>query len=168
MVSALDYHDRSNGSTHCLYSGVSSCAFHLFYFLIYILKSRIKKISKVIGTYKPLLEVIDQAISLCKINNCHVHVAYIPLNNRKNPSKPQNADRVQTEFGAQMYQRLDKASQLKSYINLANNLDLKIVTEGVETQQEVDFFQSKECSIFQGYFFSKPLSKEDFERFIKL
>ena len=70
-----------------------------------------------------MLEVIDQAISLCKINNCHVHVAYIPLNNRKNPSKPQNADRVQTEFGAQMYQRLDKASQLKSYINLANNLD---------------------------------------------
>ena len=54
-----------------------------------------------------------------------------------------------------------------SIINLANNLDLKIVTEGVETQQEVDFFQSKECSIFQGYFFSKPLSKEDFEQFIQ-
>ena len=54
-----------------------------------------------------------------------------------------------------------------SIINLANNLNLKIVTEGVETQQEVDFFQSKECSIFQGYFFSKPLSKEDFEQFIQ-
>ena len=54
-----------------------------------------------------------------------------------------------------------------SIINLANNLDLKIVTEGVETQQEVDFFQSKECSIFQGYFFSKPLSKNEFERFLK-
>ncbi len=55
-----------------------------------------------------------------------------------------------------------------SIINLANNLDLKIVTEGVETQQEVDFFQSKECLIFQGYFFSKPLSKDQFEQFIKI
>ena len=55
-----------------------------------------------------------------------------------------------------------------SIINLANNLDLKIVTEGVETQEEVDFFESKECSIFQGYFFSKPLSKEEFEKFIEL
>ena len=66
---------------------------------------------------------------------------------------------------------IQKDSQKKilsnSIINLANNLDLKIVTEGVETQQEVDFFQSKECSIFQGYFFSKPLSKNDFERFLK-
>ena len=55
-----------------------------------------------------------------------------------------------------------------SIINLANNLDLKIVTEGVETQEEVDFFESKECSIFQGYFFSKPLSKQEFEKFIEL
>ena len=54
-----------------------------------------------------------------------------------------------------------------SIINLANNLNLKIITEGVETKEELDFFRSRDCSIFQGYFFSKPLSKKEFEKFIE-
>tara|TARA_B100000287_G_scaffold432799_1_gene492969 strand:- start:354 stop:2132 length:1779 start_codon:yes stop_codon:yes gene_type:complete len=65
---------------------------------------------------------------------------------------------------------IEKDNQKKilsnSIINLAHNLDLKIVTEGVETKEELNFFRSKDCSIFQGYFFSKPLSKEEFEKFI--
>ncbi|MAV64939.1 MAG: hypothetical protein CBD97_02625 [Pelagibacteraceae bacterium TMED237] len=50
-----------------------------------------------------------------------------------------------------------------SIINLANNLNLDIVTEGIEEQKELDFFISKECSKFQGYFFSRPLPKKEFE-----
>ena len=50
-----------------------------------------------------------------------------------------------------------------SIINLANNLNLDIVTEGIEEQKELDFFVSRECSKFQGYFFSRPLPKKEFE-----
>ena len=53
-----------------------------------------------------------------------------------------------------------------SIINLANNLNLDIVTEGIENKKELDFFTSKQCSKFQGYFFSKPLPKKDFEKLI--
>ena len=49
MVSALDYHDRPHWNTYSVYSGVSSCTFHLLYLLISILNSSFKKISKIIG-----------------------------------------------------------------------------------------------------------------------
>ena len=51
-----------------------------------------------------------------------------------------------------------------SIINLANNLNLDIVTEGVENKAELDFFTNKECDKFQGYYFSKPLHAIDFEK----
>lgn len=53
-----------------------------------------------------------------------------------------------------------------SIINLANNLNLDIVTEGIENKDELKFFTKKHCDKFQGYYFSKPLSKNDFENFI--
>ena len=53
-----------------------------------------------------------------------------------------------------------------SIINLANNLNLDIVTEGIENKDELKFFTKKHCDKFQGYYFSKPLSKNDFESFI--
>lgn len=51
-----------------------------------------------------------------------------------------------------------------SIINLANNLNLDIVTEGIENKEELDFFTNKECDKFQGYYFSKPLNAVDFEK----
>ena len=51
-----------------------------------------------------------------------------------------------------------------SIINLANNLNLDIVTEGIENKEELDFFTNKECDKFQGYYFSKPLNAIDFEK----
>ena len=54
-----------------------------------------------------------------------------------------------------------------SIINLANNLNLDIVTEGIENKDELKFFTKKHCDKFQGYYFSKPLSENDFETFIK-
>ena len=51
-----------------------------------------------------------------------------------------------------------------SIINLANNLNLDIVTEGIENKEELDFFTNKECNKFQGYYFSKPLNAVDFEK----
>ena len=56
-----------------------------------------------------------------------------------------------------------------SIISLAKNLNLDIVTEGIESKQELDFFIGKECKKFQGYYFSKPVTANEFEnRFLKL
>ncbi len=46
---------------------------------------------------------------------------------------------------------------------LANRLGVKTIAEGVETKEQVDFIKSIKCDMIQGYYYSKPLSKQDFE-----
>ena len=45
---------------------------------------------------------------------------------------------------------------VKSVIDLANNLGLTVVAEGIETQFELDYLKEYGCELGQGYFFSKP------------
>lgn len=48
-------------------------------------------------------------------------------------------------------------------IRIAIDLNLKILSEGVETQEQVDFLISAGCHLVQGYFFAKPMPVEEFE-----
>lgn len=61
----------------------------------------------------------------------------------------------------------DKAAGfIKILVDLSKNLEKKTVFEGVETQQQRDFLKSIECDQAQGFFYSRPLSEEDFLKFI--
>ena len=42
-------------------------------------------------------------------------------------------------------------------INLAQNLKINVVAEGVETQEQLEFFQARSCDKMQGFLFSKPI-----------
>lgn len=53
-------------------------------------------------------------------------------------------------------------------ISLANNLDLELTVEGIETKQQLDFFKKTNCGSAQGYFFSHPLQSKEFEKFLKI
>ncbi|MCX7115230.1 MAG: EAL domain-containing protein [Gammaproteobacteria bacterium] len=52
---------------------------------------------------------------------------------------------------------LNDAVIIKSTIQLAHNLGLKVVAEGVETQDQLMFLQEHGCDYAQGYYFSEPL-----------
>ena len=53
-------------------------------------------------------------------------------------------------------------------INLAHNLDLLVVAEGVETGAQYRFLKDHDCDVVQGYFVSEPIpAKEYFEKFIE-
>ncbi|MDQ0198711.1 bifunctional diguanylate cyclase/phosphodiesterase [Neobacillus ginsengisoli] len=52
-------------------------------------------------------------------------------------------------------------------INLARSLHLNVIAEGVEKEYQKDFLLSKNCVQMQGYLFSKPLNKNDFEQFLQ-
>jgi diguanylate cyclase (GGDEF)-like protein len=51
---------------------------------------------------------------------------------------------------------------VRSTIDLAHNLGLKVVAEGVETQDALDLLQILGCDTAQGYFISKPVAADDF------
>ena len=49
---------------------------------------------------------------------------------------------------------------VKATIDLAHDLGLRVVAEGVETQEQAAMLREMECDVLQGYFISHPLSKE--------
>ena len=56
---------------------------------------------------------------------------------------------------------------LENMINMIKSMNMKIVVEGIETEDLVKQFSDLECEYIQGYYYSKPLPKEDFIEFIK-
>lgn len=53
---------------------------------------------------------------------------------------------------------------LKMIISLSKQLGMEVVTEGVETKEQVDFLTEIGCDIFQGYYFAKPMPISEFEQ----
>ena len=56
---------------------------------------------------------------------------------------------------------------LKNTVAMLKDMNMEIVVEGIETQEMLDFFTELNCDFIQGYFFSKPIPKPEFIRFIK-
>jgi len=56
---------------------------------------------------------------------------------------------------------------IKSIITLAHSLDLKVIAEGVETEQQLEFLREQECDEVQGYLFSKPVPADIFTLLLK-
>ena len=48
-------------------------------------------------------------------------------------------------------------------ISLSKMLGLSVITEGVETQEQVVKLSQMGCGIYQGYYFSKPIPVNEFE-----
>ena len=63
-------------------------------------------------------------------------------------------------------QRTDYSAISIAVIEMAKALGMKIVAEGVETEQQMDFLRRHGCDFAQGYFFAQPLSEPDCREFI--
>ncbi len=56
---------------------------------------------------------------------------------------------------------------LRSIIDMSKELEMETITEGVETKDQLNGLVDKGCEMFQGYYFAKPMSVEDFESLYK-
>jgi diguanylate cyclase (GGDEF)-like protein/PAS domain S-box-containing protein len=52
----------------------------------------------------------------------------------------------------------DSAAIVRTIVALGHNLGLKVVAEGVETEEQIAFLSANACDELQGYYFSKPIS----------
>lgn len=57
----------------------------------------------------------------------------------------------------------DKIDLISYIIKMAKELNIQTVAEGVEYKTQVDYLKLQGCDIIQGYYYSKPLTKQDFE-----
>jgi EAL domain-containing protein (putative c-di-GMP-specific phosphodiesterase class I) len=56
---------------------------------------------------------------------------------------------------------------VNTMINLAKALDMMVIIEGVETKEQMLTLKDLGCDIVQGYYFSKPVPAEEFEKFMR-
>lgn len=55
---------------------------------------------------------------------------------------------------------------ISSVIDMAHNIGLKVVAEGVETEEQYNFLRIHDCDYIQGYYFSRPLSLDNYEQLL--
>lgn len=60
----------------------------------------------------------------------------------------------------------NSATLVTSIISIAHNLDLRVIAEGVETPEQLDFLHSNGCDEIQGHYCSKPLSASKLEQLL--
>lgn len=54
------------------------------------------------------------------------------------------------------------SSIIQCVLNLAKQLKIPVVAEGVETEEQYIYLKDSGCDVIQGYYFSKPVSEEDY------
>jgi EAL domain-containing protein (putative c-di-GMP-specific phosphodiesterase class I) len=61
--------------------------------------------------------------------------------------------------------KLDEVT-IVSIITLAKSLKVRVLAEGVETEEQFQFLMTHGCAYAQGYYFSKPLSSDDMTAYL--
>ncbi len=62
--------------------------------------------------------------------------------------------------------RIGESNLVKYIINMAKDFNIKTVAEGVETKEQIDILKNMGCDMAQGYYYAKPLSREDFVEYL--
>jgi EAL domain-containing protein (putative c-di-GMP-specific phosphodiesterase class I) len=57
------------------------------------------------------------------------------------------------------------AAIIRSIISLGHRLNLRVIAEGVETQEQLDFLRIRGCDEIQGYFYARPMPAAEFVKF---
>ncbi|MDF1878248.1 EAL domain-containing protein [Sulfurimonas sp. SAG-AH-194-C20] len=72
--------------------------------------------------------------------------------------------KIDREFVKDIPQDEDDMAITKAIIALGKSLNLKLIAEGVETQEQKDFLIANGCELIQGYFYSPPLPSNEIEK----
>ncbi len=79
---------------------------------------------------------------------------------------PVDTLKIDRAFISRMDSDLETYEIVRIIVMLAHSLGLKVVAEGVETQEQVDMLKQIGCELAQGYLFSKPVSQQDIQQLL--
>jgi diguanylate cyclase (GGDEF)-like protein len=80
---------------------------------------------------------------------------------------PIDALKIDQSFVRQITAGVDDAAIVTAVINMARSLKLRVIAEGVETQEELDFLQAHHCDEAQGFYFSRPVPPSQFAELLE-
>ena len=114
-------------------------------------------------------ELFDQ-MSALKQNGFSIHMddfgsAYSSLNMLRNA--PVDTLKIDKFFFDEIMTTERGRIIVEASVRMAKQLGLLTIAEGVETQEQLDFLTEINCDIVQGYYFSRPVNIEGFEKFVE-
>ncbi|MBE9169401.1 EAL domain-containing protein [Pleurocapsales cyanobacterium LEGE 06147] len=124
-------------------------------------------------TETSLLQDIQFArVALLKLANMGVHISmddfgtgYSFLGYLK--QLPFNTLKIDRCFVRDLHNKPEDMAIISAAITLGQGFNLRVIAEGVETQQQLKLLRSLNCKEMQGYLFSRPLSAEDATQFLQ-
>ncbi|SCY16680.1 two-component system response regulator [Butyrivibrio sp. INlla14] len=82
-------------------------------------------------------------------------------------SMPIDILKLDMQFVRTMFENERNMRMVEIIMDIAKLLKVPVVVEGVETKEQLDCLVGMGCQMIQGYYFSKPVSAEEFEKFFE-
>jgi diguanylate cyclase (GGDEF)-like protein len=80
---------------------------------------------------------------------------------------PIDALKIDQSFVRQITTSPNETTIVTAVISMGRSLKLRVIAEGVETQEELAFLQAHECDEAQGYYFSRPVPAQQFVKLLE-
>jgi EAL domain-containing protein (putative c-di-GMP-specific phosphodiesterase class I) len=79
---------------------------------------------------------------------------------------PINTLKIDKSFLVDVKNDTDNEEITSTIIAMAMSMKLNVIAEGVETKEQLNFLQQRNCNEGQGYLFSRPLTEDDFGKLL--
>ncbi|WP_256710699.1 EAL domain-containing protein [Paenibacillus sp. FSL H8-0548] len=76
-------------------------------------------------------------------------------------------DRLKIDQSFVRHLSVSNQAIIKTIIDMAHNMGIAVIAEGVETKEHVDFLKQQQCKEVQGYYYSKPLADTEANTFLR-
>lgn len=80
---------------------------------------------------------------------------------------PADTLKINMAFTQDIHKNVESYAIVKAILSIASAVSLNVVAEGIEQEEQVVALQELGCQEGQGYFYSKPISPEECEKFMK-
>ena len=81
-------------------------------------------------------------------------------------SMPFDVLKLDRTFITQMHDNDSSKRMVKMVLDIANSMNIPVIAEGVEDKIELKMLKEMGCNIVQGYYFSRPIPAEEFEKLL--
>lgn len=102
------------------------------------------------------LQDLNIKVELDDFGTCYSSLGYLH-------KFPFDALKIHESFVHSMCNNEAAMEFVKTVISMARNLQMKVIAEGVETVEQLEELRKLKCNYYQGYWFSKPLGREEAE-----
>ena len=80
---------------------------------------------------------------------------------------PIDALKLDMQFIRNAFSKKKDIRMLEVIVDIADYLSVPVIAEGVETKEQLDTLRNMGCDIVQGYYFSKPVPPEEYEKYVE-